>query len=331
VRRRGGAHAGGGRPRGDPAAHRLGRGVRPRGTSWHSPEKARTAATGAACAGRFDGREIARTLYHKAASLPSVTFAAMRPHRSAAGRWRVRRVVHDAKTTSDIAICARGVLLATGGWERVSEYHQSAVATAMAWRWRTARRGDRRYRVRAVSPHRALRGGAPRFLLSEAMRGEGGTCERRWRAVHGALSSAPGAAPRDVVARAIVAEMKRTGAAHVFLDLTHREPDSFAGGFRASTRRACGMVWISSGSRRPWLGGPYAMGACARTWTVVPTSGLFAAERWPRRASTAPTGWPAIPAGGRGIRRARRDAPCGKARRPTDGPARVTEGGVKTW
>src|SRR5436305_431992 len=31
-------------------------------------------------------------------------------------------------------------------------------------------------------------------------------------------------APRDVVARAIVAEMNRTGAAHVYLDLTDRAP-----------------------------------------------------------------------------------------------------------
>jgi L-aspartate oxidase len=32
-------------------------------------------------------------------------------------------------------------------------------------------------------------------------------------------------APRDVVSRAIVSELKRTGTPHVFLDLTHREPE----------------------------------------------------------------------------------------------------------
>jgi L-aspartate oxidase len=68
--------------------------------------------------------------------------------------------------------------------------------------------------------------GAPRFLLSEALRGEGARLinasgERFMSRYHnmGEL------APRDVVSRAIVAELKRTGAEHVFLDLTHREPE----------------------------------------------------------------------------------------------------------
>jgi L-aspartate oxidase len=38
-------------------------------------------------------------------------------------------------------------------------------------------------------------------------------------------------APRDVVARAMVAEMHRTGAAHVYLDLTHREAGFVRGRF----------------------------------------------------------------------------------------------------
>jgi L-aspartate oxidase len=74
--------------------------------------------------------------------------------------------------------------------------------------------------------------GAPRFLLSEALRGEGaqlrnGSGDRFMERYH----SMKELAPRDVVARAIVAEMKRTGEPHMFLDLTHREPGFARGRF----------------------------------------------------------------------------------------------------
>jgi L-aspartate oxidase len=65
---------------------------------------------------------------------------------------------------------------------------------------------------------------APNFLMSEAIRGEGGLL----RNVHGAefmraYHAQAELAPRDVVSRAIISEMVKTGSSHVYLDLTHMD------------------------------------------------------------------------------------------------------------
>jgi L-aspartate oxidase len=176
--------------------------------------------------GDSTGREIARALYQKASSLPNVTF------RSFAATTELLvddgvlgAMIYDAKSQSEFPIPARAVLLATGGLGRVFlNTTNPDVATgdgvAMAYR-----AGAEIADIEFVQFHPTALAveGAPRFLLSEALRGEGALLlntrgERFMERYHPLLELAP----RDVVARAIVSEMAATGSPHVFLDLTHR-------------------------------------------------------------------------------------------------------------
>ncbi|WP_126424710.1 L-aspartate oxidase [Brevibacillus marinus] len=67
---------------------------------------------------------------------------------------------------------------------------------------------------------------APRFLISEAVRGEGAILRningQRFMEQYHPLKEL---APRDVVARAIVTEMERTNSAYVYLDITHESEE----------------------------------------------------------------------------------------------------------
>ena len=67
--------------------------------------------------------------------------------------------------------------------------------------------------------------GAPRFLISEALRGEGARLvNARGEAFMSAYDPAGDLAPRDIVARGIAREVERTGGP-VHLTLNHLDPD----------------------------------------------------------------------------------------------------------
>jgi L-aspartate oxidase len=179
--------------------------------------------------GDSTGREIARALYFKAASLPNVEFRSYAMCTELLAGDGVNGVeLWDSASSSAIRVRARAVLLATGGLGNVflnTTNPDVATGDGVALAWRAgAEISDMEFvQFHPTALHVA---GAPRFLLSEALRGEGALLlnaqgERFMEGVHPLKELAP----RDVVARAIVSEMKRTGAEHVFLDLSHRGPE----------------------------------------------------------------------------------------------------------
>ena len=177
--------------------------------------------------GDSTGREISRALLARAHTIPHLhlrahafTTSLIVESGSVVG---VRFI--DELDGSQHEVRAGAVLLATGGLGRIyRETTNPDVATGdgMAIAYDAgAMLSDMEF-VQFHPTALAVKG-APRFLLSEALRGEGGilrnvNLERFMKR----YNEAQELAPRDIVARAIVSEMHRTGAGHVYLDMTKK-------------------------------------------------------------------------------------------------------------
>jgi L-aspartate oxidase len=75
-------------------------------------------------------------------------------------------------------------------------------------------------------------GVSPSFLITEAVRGDGGILRnKQGEAFMAGYDPRADLAPRDVVARAIDNEMKRTGTEHVYLDCRHMDAGKFKAHF----------------------------------------------------------------------------------------------------
>ena len=184
--------------------------------------------------GDMTGREIERALVEAVASAKNIrvleehmavdliTLAKFGGPEVCAGAY-----VFDVENGKVETVLARATLLASGGAGKVYLYTTNPdVATgdgiAMAFRAGAEVANMEFYQFH---PTCLFHPQAKTFLISEALRGEGAILRR--------LDGTPfmkeyderlELAPRDIVARAIDHEMKRSGAEHVFLDITHKDP-----------------------------------------------------------------------------------------------------------
>lgn len=177
--------------------------------------------------GDSTGREVMRVLRLKAATHENIRFL----HHC----FCLNLVVHDGAVGGAVfldereqvikSVRARATILASGGAGRVfAETTNPELATgdgiAIAFRAGAVMSDLEFFQFHPTALHLK---GAPRFLLSEAIRGEGGylrnvDCDRFMPRYHhlGELAA------RDIVSRAMAVEMKKTGSSFVYLDLTHR-------------------------------------------------------------------------------------------------------------
>jgi L-aspartate oxidase len=122
---------------------------------------------------------------------------------------------------------ARAVVLATGGAGQVflhTTNPQVATGDGMAMAYAA---GAELSDMEFVQFHPTALNleNAPRFLLSEAMRGEGGVLRNALgERFMGRYHERAELAPRDIVSRSIVAEMDRTAKRTVYLDMTALDP-----------------------------------------------------------------------------------------------------------
>ena len=183
--------------------------------------------------GDMTGREIERALVEAVASAKNIrvleehmavdiiTLAKFGGPEVCAGAY-----VFDVENGKVETVLARATLLASGGAGKVYLYTTNPdVATgdgiAMAFRAGAEVANMEFYQFH---PTCLFHPQAKTFLISEALRGEGAILRR--------LDGTPfmkeyderlELAPRDIVARAIDHEMKRSGAEHVLLDITHKD------------------------------------------------------------------------------------------------------------
>jgi L-aspartate oxidase len=179
--------------------------------------------------GDATGYEIVRALSEQALKIPNIEVWD--------DHFAIDLITHDGECHgalvqrpdgSRLIVRGKATVLCTGGTGQLYRYTTNPeVATgdgiAMAYR---AGAEIRDMEFIQFHPTALCYPGAPRFLISEAVRGEGAVLrningERFMSRYHPQLELAP----RDIVARAIVSEIERTKSTFVYIDITHESEE----------------------------------------------------------------------------------------------------------
>jgi L-aspartate oxidase len=185
------------------------------------------------------GREVARALVETARKTPNLTLLENHFVIDLITSGKLGAVAEDRvlgayvldRATAEVRVFRSDrVILAAGGCGKVYLYTtnpDSATGDGVALGWRAGASIANMefiqfhptcfYNPGATGPE------ARSFLVSEAVRGEGGVLiNQKGEDFTTKIDPRGSLAPRDIVARAIDRELKRTGAACVYLDVTHK-------------------------------------------------------------------------------------------------------------
>lgn len=167
-------------------------------------------------------------LFEHAFAIDLITTGKLRSPRQTGSNRVAGLYALDVRSGKVLTFSAPVVMLSSGGAGQVYLYTTNPdIATgdgiAMAYRAEVEVRNMEFIQFHPTTLYSTT---GERFLISEAVRGEGAILRNfKGEAFMKRYHPMADLAPRDIVARAIDTEMKQSGTPHVWLDITHRRPD----------------------------------------------------------------------------------------------------------